>query len=83
MHSEKQDSTKEAAQPATALSKNLRLAVPIASILMLILLATVVALPSGITSIYIPVYIFMVTVYVLASIYMFKTLMDKDRPSHA
>jgi len=82
VHSENQDSTKEKTEQATALSRNLRLAVPVVSVLMLILLGTVIYLPTDITHLFVPVYVLMVVVYVFTSIYMFKTLVDKETPSH-
>jgi hypothetical protein len=70
-------------RPGQALSRGIRLAVPIGSILMLLLIAMTIALPSDITTLFIPVYIFMVVVYVFSSIFLFKTVMDKETPTRS
>ncbi|MDA4122526.1 MAG: hypothetical protein OK456_05025 [Thaumarchaeota archaeon] len=62
----------------TVLSRNIRLAVPLSSIGMLSLLAVVVASGRGSTDLFIPVFIFMVVVYVLSSIYVFKVIIERD-----
>jgi len=63
----------------TVLSQNIRAAVPLSSIGMLLLLAVVVASGRGSTDLFIPVFIFMVVVYVLSSIYVFKVLVERDK----
>jgi len=62
-----------------ALPHGVHLAVPIASILMLILVAYTTASPGEITKIFIPVFLFMVIVYVFASMYLFKRIIEKDQ----
>ncbi len=81
VHTDNEDSTEGKTHSIPALSRNLRLAVPVASILMLLLIAVTVYLPGDVTHLFVPVYVFMVIVYVLASIYMFKTLIEKDTSS--
>lgn len=82
MHPDNQDSAKDKTQSATALSRNMRLAVPVGAILMLLLLGLTISHPGDVTSLFVPVYIVMLIVYVFTSIYMFKTVMDKETPSH-
>jgi hypothetical protein len=72
--------TQPLVQMPTVLSRNLRLAVPASSIAMLVLLSVLVGSGQGTTAdLFIPIYIFMVVVYVLASIYFFKALMERDK----
>ncbi len=63
----------------TVLSKNIRTAVPLSSVGMLLLLAVVVGSGKGSTDLFIPVFIFMVVVYVLSSIYVFKVIIERDK----
>jgi len=49
---------------------------------MLILIAVTTSMPGDVKTLFIPVFLFMVIVYVLASIYLFKAIMEKDTPSH-
>jgi|HubBroStandDraft_2_1064218.scaffolds.fasta_scaffold251911_3 hypothetical protein len=85
---------KPAQQPAheyiSVLSRSVRIAVPIGSILVLIAFAFVLSLPPNTapipvqtTLIYIPIYVAIVIVLVFASMYLFKSIMDKDpTPDH-
>lgn len=63
----------------TVLSSRIRLGVPAFSAAMLVLLAALVASGRGTTDVFIPIFIFMVIVYVLSSIYFFKALLERDR----
>ena len=65
-----------------ALSRSVRLAVPVGSILMLLLLAVTIGVSGDTALVFIPVFLFMVVVYVFSSIYLFKAIMEKERPSH-
>jgi hypothetical protein len=49
---------------------------------MLLLLTVTTSMPGDVKTLFIPVFLFMVVVYVFASIYLFKTIMDKETPSH-
>lgn len=66
---------------SNALPRNVHLAVPIGSALMLVLVAFTTANPGDITKIFIPVFLFMVVVYVFASMYLFKRIIEGDRSS--
>jgi hypothetical protein len=81
LHSGDEDSTQEKTHSIGALSRNVRIAVPVGSALMLVLLAVTTSLPGDVKTLFIPVFLFMVIVYVLASIYLFKTIMETDTPS--
>ncbi len=76
------DSKRDHAQTMQALSRNVRIAVPIASIAMLLLLAITIDVASPSAFIFIPVFLFMVVLYVISSIYLFKTIIEKDTPAH-
>ena len=82
VHTGNDDSTQEKTRSAPALSRNVRLAVPLGSVLMLLLLTVTTSMPGDVKTLFIPVFLFMVVVYVFASIYLFKTIMDKETPSH-
>jgi hypothetical protein len=82
VHSGNEDSKQEETHSVQALSRNVRLAVPVGSALMLILIAVTTSMPGDVKTLFIPVFLFMVIVYVLASIYLFKAIMEKDTPSH-
>jgi hypothetical protein len=62
-------------------SRRVRIAVPVFSIITLLSLAALVASGEGTTFVFIPVFLTMVIVYVLASIYLFKTMYDKEKES--
>lgn len=62
-----------------ALPRDIRLAIPICSALMLLIIGVTAASPKDIGTIFIPVFIFMVVVYVFSSIFLFKTILDKDQ----
>lgn len=79
VHEGNEDPSHEAAHKGNALPHNVHLAVPIGSVLMLILVAYTTANPGEITTIFIPVFLFMVIVYVFASMYLFKRIIDKDQ----
>jgi hypothetical protein len=80
VHTENEDSTQGKTQPTPTLSRNLRIAVPLGSILILLLFAMTISLPGDVTHLFVPVYIFVVVIYVITSIQLFKTLMDKETP---
>ena len=64
----------------TVLSRNIRLAVPVSSVAMLLLLGLLVGSGHGTAEdLFIPIYIFMVVVYVLSSIYLFKAIIERDQ----
>jgi hypothetical protein len=64
----------------TVLPRNIRLAVPLSSVALLLLLAVLVGSGHGTaTDLFIPIYIFMVVVYVLSSIYLFKAVIERDK----
>ena len=81
----------EVARPATAYSalpRIVHIAVPIGSLLVLLAFAFVLSLPPYTSSIpvestlyYIPIYVAIVIVLVFASMYLFKSVMDKDPTS--
>ena len=79
MHQSDEESAHGKSYDGDALPRIVHLAVPIGSVLMLILVAFTVARPGEITTLFIPVFLFMVIVYVLASMYLFKQIVDKDR----
>jgi hypothetical protein len=69
----------------SVLPQMVRIAVPIGSLLVLLAFAFVLSLPPYTSPIpvestlyYIPIYVAIVIVLVLASMYLFKTLIDKD-----
>lgn len=62
-------------------SRRLRLAVPLFSALTLVVLAVLVASGQGTTLVFIPIFLAMVVVYVLASIYLFKVIIEKEKVS--
>jgi len=63
----------------TVLPRRIRLGVPIFSIAMLLLLVTLVASGKGTTDVFVPIFVFMLVVYVLSSLYFFKAFFEKDR----
>jgi heme/copper-type cytochrome/quinol oxidase subunit 2 len=74
----------------SVLSRSVRIAVPVGSLLVLLAFAFVLSLPPNTapipvqtTLIYIPIYVTIVIVLVLASMYLFKSIVDKDpTPDH-
>jgi len=60
-------------------SRGLRIGVPVFSILTLAVLAVLIASGQGTTLVFIPIFLAMVVVYVLASIYLFKLIIEKDQ----
>jgi hypothetical protein len=85
--SEEKSTHGEAAAPA-ALPRSVHFGVPIASILVLLAFAFVIAspankaaLPIQSTLFFIPIYITIVIVLVFASMYLFKAIIEKDVPS--
>lgn len=67
----------------TVLSRNIRFGVPIVTAAVLLLLAVLVASGKGVTDIFVPIYIFLVVVYVFSAIYFFKALMDREKVTAA
>jgi hypothetical protein len=72
----------------SVLPQMVRIAVPIGSLLVLLAFAFVLSLPPYTSPIpvestlyYIPIYVAIVIVLVLASMYLFKSIMDKDPTS--
>lgn len=64
-----------------ALPNSVHLAVPVGSVLMLVLLATMMTTGNyKLADVFIPIFLFMVIVYVFASMYLFKRLMDTEEP---
>ena len=70
-----------------ALSRALHFGIPIASILVLLAFAWVLFLPEDkatipptSTQIYIPIYLLIVIIFVFASMYLFKRILDTDVP---
>ena len=62
------------------LSRRTRLAVPAVAIGVLLVLAVLVESARGTTAgAFTPIYIFIVVIYVLSSIYLFKTFIDRDK----
>jgi flagellar biosynthesis protein FliQ len=87
MSEEKQESGHSQAPVGQALSRALHIGIPIASILVLLAFAVVLFLPADkgtlpveSTAIFIPVYLTIVIVLVLGSMYLFKRLMDTEYP---
>ena len=62
-------------------SRRVRLAVPVFSVITLVVLAALVASGQGTTLVFVPIFLTMVVVYVLASIYLFKVIIEKERVS--
>jgi hypothetical protein len=83
VHHGNDDSTHGQTSPGQALPRNVRIAVPVGSALMLLLLAVTISLPGDVTTLFIPVFLFMVIVYVFSAIYLFKAVIEKETPSHA
>jgi len=72
----------------SALPRMIRLAIPIGSVLVLIAFAVTALLPSNpnavptqSTALFIPIYVTVVIVMVFASMYIFKSFVEKDVPS--
>ena len=81
MHEEKQGHAAQQKSFLDALPKSVHLAVPVGSVLMLVLLATMLTTGNyKLSYVFIPIFLFMVIVYVFASMYLFKRLMDTEEP---
>lgn len=82
-HHEEPIRTQPLLELPTVLSRNIRIGVPVFSVAMLLLLSTMVASGRGTTDVFIPIFVLMVCVYVLSSIYFFKALLERDKATAA
>lgn len=81
MHSD-EESGQEKSHFTAALPHKVHWGIPVFSVLMLITLASLVASGQGTSPyVFIPIFLAMVIIYVFASMYLFKQIVDKDQSS--